>query len=129
MYHNYLVFGKIYCKHFVQRSSNNAKQTDGLARPASQSAKLQTCLPPSHVDRRGSHVQWENPPRSVSYASVHVVEQVSLPSASMYHFGQDQANNYRLCKGVRGQVGEESSPGSNTSPLSGGLEAQGVDID
>ena len=83
MYHNYLVFGKIYCKHFVQRSSNNAKQTDGLARPASQSAKLQTCLPPSHVDRRGSHVQWENPPRSVSYASVHVVEQVSLPSASI----------------------------------------------
>ena len=75
--------GKTYRKHLVQKRSNNAKQTDGLARPACQSAKLQTCLPPSHVDRRGSHVQWENPPRSVSYASVQVVEQVSLPSASI----------------------------------------------
>ena len=36
------------------------------------------------------------------------------------HFGRDQANNPRLCNVVRGQVGEESSPASNTSPLSGG---------
>ena len=69
LYYCYFVFGKTYPEHLVQRRIKNAKQTDGLARPACQSAKLQTCLPPSHVDRPGSHVQWENPPRSVSYAS------------------------------------------------------------
>ena len=122
------LFGKIYREHYVQRSTTNAKQTDGLARPA---AKVPSCKPAfllptlTAVDRTSS---------GKILPAVCLTPRSKLSNRCPFHphpshFGRDQANNPRLCNVVRGQVGEESSPGSNTSPLSGGLEAQGVDID
>ena len=78
------LFGKIYREHYVQRSTTNAKQTDGLARPA---AKVPSCKPAfllptlTAVDRTSSG---KIPPAVCPTPPVvQVVEQVSLPSASI----------------------------------------------
>ena len=108
MYYSYFVLVRLTASIWYKREAiMQNKQMVLLAQPA----KVPSCKPAfllptlTAADRTSSGkilpAVCPTPP------VVHVVEQVSLPSASMHHFGQDQANNYRLCKVARGQVGRK----------------------